>query len=231
MRALLMTCIMLCFFEANGQEVTGNIKNHGNSEMDMVLMLFGTETPISIGKVDETGKFTANLSNLKIDQFSEDDISMALGDLYLNFFFSCADPQTFGEYFDKPALRQDFVRLTSKGEWAGTVFLVSDENLIPWIEDSAFNDAVLGTFYEIVYVPNEIAIKASCTTTISATEEEEVEVAYHYDLKLNAGFNWVEYTIEEVFETDPNIRASFPSKVKITNVMDASKMLWIGKYY
>jgi len=80
-------------------------------------------------------------------------------------------------------------------------------------------------------VPNEIAIKSSCTTIISATEEEEVEVAYHYDLKLNAGFNWVEYTIEEVFETDPNIRTSFPSKVKITNVMDASKMLWIGKYY
>ena len=230
MKPTLILCFMCCFFWANAQEMTGKIQNHRKTDMDLVLMLFGMDYPISIGSVDKKGQFTANLENVSLDNIPEENLSMSSGDLYFNFYFKC-NREAFGENFDKLAARQDFVRLTKNGDWAGTVFLVSDEGLRPWIEDSGYNNAIKGSFYEVMYVAEDLSLNMTCNSSVYAADNEEVETEYHFDIAFKKGFNWVEYTIEEVYETDPNIRASFPSKVTITNVKDPSKMLWIGTYY
>jgi hypothetical protein len=230
MKALLTLSFICCVFWANAQQISGNIKNHGKSDMDMVLMLFGMDYPISIGKVDKKGQFTANLENVSLDNIPEENLSMSSGDLYFNFYFKC-NREAFGENAEKLAARQDFVRLTKNGEWAGTVFLLSDENLRPWIEDSGYNNAIKGSFYEVMYVVDDVSLNMTCNSSVYAADNEEVETEYRFDIELKKGFNWVEYTIEEVYETDPNIRASFPSKVTISNVKDPSKMLWVGTYY
>jgi hypothetical protein len=156
---------------------------------------------------------------------------MYVGELNYNFFFSCNERLAFGENFDKPAARQDYVRLIKNGEWAGTVFLVSDERLRAWIEDSGYNNAIKGSIYEVIYVEDDISLQMTCTSSVYADDDTEVETEYSFDLELKKGFNWLEYSIIEVYETDPDIRASFPSKVAIRNLKDPSKMLWIGKYY
>jgi hypothetical protein len=225
---LCLACIVLC---ANAQEITGKIENHENSQMELVLMLFGMEKPISIGTVDKKAQFTASLDNISTDQISEEDIAMYIGELYFSFYFECKDREVFGENFDKPAARQDYVRLTKNGEWAGTVFLVSDDRLRPWLEDPGYNNAITGSFYEVMYVEEDLSLEMTCTSSVYADDTTEVETEYSFDIELKKGFNWVEYTILEVYETDPNIRASFPSKVAISNLKDPAKMLWIGKYY
>lgn len=231
MKPTLILCFMCCFFWANAQEITGKIKNHGKSDMDLVLMLFGMDYPISIGKVDKKGQFTANLDNLNLDQIPEENMSMSMGPLYWNFHFNCNNSDAFGENAENLAARQDFVRLTKGGDWAGTVFLVSDEGLRPWIEDSGYNNAIKGSFYEVMYVADDVNLNMTCNSSVYVADNEEVETEYKFDIELKKGFNWVEYTINEVYETDPNIRASFPSKVTISNVKDPSKMLWVGTYY
>lgn len=231
MKILFTLGLIYCVFCANAQEITGKIKNHERSDMDLVLMLFGMDNPVSIGTVDKKGQFTANLDNAKIDGIPEEFLSMSIGPLYFNFHFNCNNSNDFGANAEKPAARQDFVRLTKNGDWAGTVFLVSDEGLRSWIEDSGYNNAIKGSFYEVMYVGEDISLNMTCNSSINAADNEEVEVAYSFDINLKKGFNWVEYTIEEVHETDPNIRASFPSKVSIGNLKDPSKMLWVGTYY
>ncbi|EPR70573.1 hypothetical protein ADICYQ_0997 [Cyclobacterium qasimii M12-11B] len=222
---------MCSFFWANAQEITGVIKNHEKTEMDMVLMLFGMDNPISIGTADAKGHFTASLENVSLDNIPEENLSIYMSELYSNFFFNCSDIEAFGVNSDNPAARQDYVRLTNNGEWTGTAYLVSDENLIPWLEDSGYNDAIKGSFYEIIYVTQDMEVNTTCNSSVYATDDEQVETEYTFNLQLKKGFNWVEYTIEEVYETDPAIRASFPSKVTIGNLEDSSKMLWIGRYY
>ncbi len=225
---LSLACFVLC---ANAQEITGKIENHPNSQMDLVLMLFGMENLISIGIVDKKGQFTANLDNISLDDIPAENKSMSIMELYFNFYFKCNDKRAFGENFDKPAASQDYVRMTKKGEWAGTVFLVSDEGLIPWIEDSGYNNAIKGSFYEVMYVEEDFDVKMTCASSVYAADNVEVDTEYSFDIELKKGFNWVEYTINEVYETDPDIRASFPSKVTISNLKDPSKMRWIGTYY
>lgn len=228
--AFTLFCTLIYFF-ANGQEIKGNIKNHESSEMDLVLMLFGMDNPIPIGTVQKNGQFTVNLENVSLENISVENKSMYIGDLYFNFFFSCGDYNAFGENYNKQAVRQDFIRMTSKGEWSGSVFLVSDENLRPWLEDPGYNNAVKGSFYEVIYLEDDANVKMECTNEVYITDEDKVETTYKFDLDLKKGFNWVQYTIEEVQDTDPNIRASFPSKVTISNLKDPSKMLWVGKYH
>lgn len=231
MKALLTICFMCSFFWANAQEISGTVKNHEKDDMDLVLMLFGMDYPISIGSVNKKGQFTANLENVSLDNISEENKSMSIGPLYFNFYFNCNNADVFGENTEKPAARQDFVRMTKDGQWSGTVFLVSDEGLRPWIEDSGYNNAILGSFYEVMYVEEDVTLNMACKSNVYVSDDEEVEAEYIFDIELKKGFNWVEYTIHEVFETDPNIRASFPTKVSISNLKDPSKMLWVGSYF
>lgn len=231
MKALLTLCFMCAFFWANAQEITGTVKNHEKADMDLVLMLFGMDYPISIGSVDKKGKFTANLESVSLANISEENKSMSIGPLYFNFYFNCNNADAFGENTEKSAARQDFVRMTKDGQWSGTVFLVSDEGLKPWIEDSGYNNAILGSFYEVMYVEEDVTLKMACISNVYVSDDQEVEAKYTFDIELKKGFNWVEYTIHEVFETDPNIRASFPTKVSISNLKDPSKMLWVGSYF
>ena len=88
MRLSLTLFFTFLYFFANGQEIKGNIANHEKSEMDLVLMLFGMDYPISIGSVDKKGQFTANLENISLDQIPEENRSMSIGPLYFNFHFN-----------------------------------------------------------------------------------------------------------------------------------------------
>jgi hypothetical protein len=56
------------------------------------------------------------------------------------------------------------------------------------------------------------------------------ELSYEYDLELKKGFNRVEYSIEDIHVTDPEIMASFPSKVRISNMSHQDKMKWMAEY-
>ncbi|MGF1638574.1 MAG: hypothetical protein ACFCUU_15965 [Cyclobacteriaceae bacterium] len=231
MKAIIILFCLMSFSYVNAQEISGKIKGHKKAEMDVVLMPFGMDNWISIGKVNKKGEFTADLGLAKIDGVSEELLSVSTGVLYFSFYFSCSDNGKFGEHTEKPAMRQDYVRLTKGGQWAGTAFLVSDEGLIPWLEDSGYKNAIQGSFYEVIYVEEDLILDFTCHDQVPITSEDIVETVYRFKIDLKKGFNWVEYTIQDVYETNPDVRASFPSKVLISNVQDPTKMQWIGKYY
>ncbi|NHE58826.1 hypothetical protein [Cyclobacterium plantarum] len=213
------------------QQIQGEIRSHPKKAMDMVLMPFGLDHSISTGTVDKNGAFSIDLGSKDFQNVPQEVKSMFMSDLYFSFHFNCGDGDDFGENHDVPAARVDYVRLLQKDQWAGTVFLVSEEKLIPWLEDEAYNPAVVGKFWEVVYLEGDLKVNTSCTFPKFVDSDTNVEVTYAYQLDLKPGFNWVEYQIEEVHQTEEGQMASFPSKVNITNLSDPSEMLWIGKYY
>ncbi|MGM0946598.1 MAG: hypothetical protein ACQEW9_15585 [Bacteroidota bacterium] len=233
MKILFVLILLGCILSATSfsQELSGKVENHPNKAMDVVLMLFGLDHQITVGKVDKKGELSVNLEGIGTEGIPEDIKSMFMGRLVFNFFFTCGDFSAFGEVGEKPASRQDYLRFTRDGQWTGTAFLVSDERLRPWLEDSGYQNAVQGSFYEIIYVEEDLIINTTCNNQVFVSEGEMVDVTYDFQLELKKGFNWVEYEIQEVFDTNPEIPASFPSKVKITNLQDPSSIKWIGTYY
>jgi hypothetical protein len=62
-------------------------------------------------------------------------------------------------------------------------------------------------------------------------DEKDVEVNLEYDIRLKKGLNLVEYQIQSVFKTDPDVRAAFPEKVKMTNSDENPPIIWMASYF
>ena len=82
----------------------------------------------------------------------------------------------------------------------------------------------------MIYVAKPFQYQGSCDTG-RMLDEGEARITYNYNLNLKAGFNFIEYKIESIYKTDPNVMASFPNKVTITNVDGIPNCKWIGKYF
>ena len=50
--------------------------------------------------------------------------------------------------------------------------------------------------------------------TINQFSRDVVEVTYDYQLELEAGLNFIAYSIEEIYETAPRVISFEPSKVR-----------------
>lgn len=229
MKKLLIAFCLLNYLWGNTQEITGKVENHKKSEMDIVIMAFGMDNQIIVGKVDKKANFSVNLEIATVPESQGSDDNM--GPLYWSFYFKCLDSDKFGVYKEKPAKKEDYLRLVANNMWAGTVFLVSDPALVPWLESVGNYNAVVGSFYEVLYLKEDLTLDFTCENQVYVDENTTAEVAYIFDIELKKGFNWIQYDIEEVYETNPDIRASFPAKVRIRNMEDTAKMKWIGTYY
>ncbi|MDX5480038.1 MAG: hypothetical protein LPJ98_16445 [Cyclobacteriaceae bacterium] len=229
----LFTLLLIVFgLSANAQQepVSGTITGYNLPELDMVLFSLGMDNPIKLTTVQKDGTFSLEASNVKLPEVSADTRSMFMGQLYHSFYFSFFS-NDFDPFDQLPALKGGYLGLfTEKNQWAGTVFPVSSEEVMFWLEDPGYNNAVKGSFWDLIYVEEDISLDFPIASSMYY-DDKEVPVHYQFNLELRPGFNWVQYDIEEVYETDPNIIASFPIKITIRNIQDASKMHWIGKYF
>ena len=229
MKKLFIAVCLLSYSWGHAQEITGKVDNHKKSEMDITIMAFGMDNPIIVGKVDKNASFSVNLDIAQVSETQASEENMM--PLYFSFYFKCMDSDKFGSHKETAAKREDYLRLVVKNQWAGTVFLVSDPALTPWLQDNGYNNAVVGSFYEVLYLSEDLTLDFTCESQIYVDENTTTDVNYIFDIALKKGFNWIQYDIEEVYETNPDIRASFPSKVTIRNMQDPAKMKWIGTYY
>lgn len=135
------------------------------------------------------------------------------------------------QYPDALTARLSPIGLWYKNRYVGVLFPVTDQALIPWLEDEAYNNPVKGTFYDIIYVSKPTSFLANCTTSLQFSSEK-INANYEYDLELKLGLNFIAYTIESIYEFDPLITSYKPTKVKVTNVKDTnSDIQWIAKYF
>lgn len=212
--------------------VTGTIDGFGQLlEMKLALFTLGANYPMEIGTVSDGGEFSIDLAQADLPEAMDvNDMAVFFGDLNQAFDgpFSRDD---FGLVADIMALKNPYIALmASRNRWAGTIFPVTSEELKNWMEDPGYNNAVPGSYLNIVFLEEPASLDFPLTTTMPY-EGEEIPVHYQFKLNLEPGFNWVQYDIEEVYETDPKIRASFPSKITIRNLEDPSQFRWIGKFF
>ncbi len=200
-------------------------------DMKLVLFTLGADHPIEIGLVAKGGEFSIDLATADLpEDMPVEDMAVFFGDLNQAFDgpFSKDD---FGLIADFLALKNPYISImSSKNRWAGVVFPVTSEEIKNWIEDSGYNNAVPGSYLNIVFLEQAATLDFPVTIKMPY-EGEEIPVVYQFKLNLEPGFNWVQYDIEEVYETDPKIRGSFPSKITIRNMDDPSQFRWIGKFF
>ena len=220
---------MVSFF-ARAQKISGKVANHKKGDMDVVLTLFGLDEPVKIGTLDTDGNLQFDLSSYPAENLSEEETGFFIDRLVYGFEYVCGNPDDFPEGEPKIARSAGFIALWANNQWSGTLFSVTDEKLKLWMEDNGYNDAVEASYYKVLLVTEDVVIQKKCNN-FDYYNDKDVEVTLEYDIHLKKGLNFVEYQLQSVFKTDPEIRAAFPDKIKITNPVENPPIIWMASYF
>ena len=230
MKTLLTLIFLLTIFCALAQKISGKIEGHNKGEMDIVLTMFGLDKLVKIGTLNASGDFEINLAANAAEKLSKEDKEMFISNLSYGFQYGCGNPDDFPEGEPKIACDAGFIALWANGTWVGSLFPVSDRKLQLWMDDDGYNDAVPGSFYKVLLVTEDVELRKKCKN-FDFYNDKDIEVGIEFDLKLKKGLNLVRYQLESVYKTDPNIRAAFPTKIKMTNAGENPEIIWLAKYF
>lgn len=209
----------------------GTLENYPLDEVDIVVFPFGMEYPIKIGNVSDSGELFFEIPSKIEAKIPSDVQNNFLSDLSNSLFFNCDDGLGLD---DLRVLNVGTIALWTKdNRYAGVLFAVSTEEIIPWLEDRYYMEPIEASFYNIIYMDSDqdLSYGMDCISTINL-ESGNIESSYSYDLSFKNGFNFVEYKIESIYKTNPKETASFPNKVTITSSPNTmSNIKWIAKYF
>jgi hypothetical protein len=204
----------------------------GSLDVNIMVIPFGMENPIKIGTMSKSGAIQFEIPS-ELPKISKEIEENFMNDVAYTLFDVCDEDTIDSEIkniksFDTGALSF----WTSGNQYVGVIFTVSDEKLMPWVEDPAYMEPILGSYFELIYVAKPFQYKGNCNTARMMDEgEDDVKIDYTYNLNLKAGFNFIEYKIESIHKTDLNVMASFPDKVSVSSVVSIPNCKWIGKYF
>jgi len=230
MRLITTLLLIATLISVYAQHISRSLDDHKSLAADLVIFAFGSDNPVKIGTLDTNGNFRSDLSQVLLPEMTADTRKMFIAELRNVFYFGCGNSNEFDQHGVVPSVRGGNVALLVNNEWTGSFFLVSDQELKLWLEDPGYNSAVRGLFWDKVYVDADVSINMNCRNEIHL-EDDIAEVSYEYNLDLKKGFNWVEYSIEDIHVMDPEIMAYFPSKVRISNLGDQDKMKCMAVYF
>jgi hypothetical protein len=226
---------LLSFGLLQSQSFTATLDNFqkGLPEMDFIIMPFDMDNRVSIGKLKDDGSLEVNIpefSSIQLPSNVEHDNLLKFEDIIK---FRCADSSDLIISDSLRGFRGGYFALWSTGKrngWAGSVFAVSDKELIPWLEDSGYMQPVLGSYYELIYVSEDAVINNSCSNTWELFDYK-IDMEYQFELNLKKGYNLIEYEILDIFETNPDEMTNKPNKIKVKTPTDFSRIIWLAKYF
>lgn len=222
--------LLLCVL-GHTQTLTGKLENplQNMPEMDIVLWPLGMDSAVTIGKLTANGTLEFNFPEKEAFQSADAEKQMVVDDFKHALRFNCI-AQGEPEYPNAMATIISPISLWYKERYVGVLFPVTDEALMHWLEDEAYNNPVEGTFYDMVYVDEATTLKTDCSTTLQFSEET-VNASYHYQLNLEVGLNFIAYTIEDIHKMNSKVTSNKPSKVVVKNVKAEDGIKWIAKYF
>ncbi len=203
----------------------------GSLDVDIMVSPFGMEKAIKIGTVSKSGDIQFDFPK-ELKNISKEDKESESSKLWYTLFSQCdTGSEMVAEKDNIFSFDTGAVSLyTSDNRFVGVIYTVSDEKLMPWVEDPAYMEPLLGSYFELIYVAKPYQYKGNCIET-KMLDDGDVQGTYNYNINLKAGFNFIEYKIDNIHKTDQNIMASFPDKVSVRSVEGIPNCKWIGKYF
>ncbi|MBA6153170.1 hypothetical protein [Gelidibacter maritimus] len=204
-----------------------------NSDVNVVVFPFGMDNPVKIGTVSKSGHINFEFPT-ELPKISKETQENFMNDLAYTLFDVCDDGKDMiSDKDNRPSFEAGMLSLaTTDHPYAGVITAISDEALMPWITDPGYEEPVLGSYFELIYVTSIFHYEGECVQTRSSmSDDPDMEITYSFNLNLKTGFNFIEYKIENIHETDPEMMASFPDVISVTSVEGIPNCKWIGKYF
>jgi hypothetical protein len=238
MKKILSLILIIATQTSFAQAVT-QLKDYALGEAEVMVFPFGMEYPVMIGRVSDSGELFLQTPTKLGTDIPADIKEMGMTDLNSSLYFKCDDPLGMDDvkviYAGPIALR------TKDNPYAGVLMPVSDEALVPWVDDPLSNEPIKASFFQLVFVETDIDLvfDATCMATLN-TGTEDLVSEYQFDLFLTKGFNWIKYELESLISYqhegyyDPNTLETsvLPNRVNITTIQpDSADIKWVAKYF
>lgn len=233
MKKSILFIISILLFNCAKSQTQPKIDSYpfGSLEVNVMVVPFGMDNPIKIGTMSQSGAIQFEIPK-ELPRISKETEENFINNVAYTLFDVCDNGNNMvsGKENIKSFEAGALSLWTSDERYVGVIFTVSDDNLMPWVEDPSYMEPIIGSYYELIYVEKAFQYQGECTQT-RMLDEGDAQIKFTYNLNLKAGFNFVEYKIESIHKTDPNVMASFPDKVSVTNVEGIPNCKWIGKYF
>lgn len=233
--------LMACAFQISIAQTNQIVENYPLKAMDLVLYSFGMDNPVPVGSITDSGNLNLNFPK-NLDFISNEVKTNFLSDAAFTLFSKCDNSYNIlPEEQNSKAINVGYISLSTKeNPYAGLLFMVTDKNMVPWLESYGDKNAILGSYFELVYIESDFNYIGECTSTISSTEDDTIVTNYSYDLQLKAGFNFIEYQIQSIMEHEvPSMyeenvfeKINKPSTIIVTSSQSTPpNTKWVGKYF
>ena len=238
-KIVVFVSVLMCFLGQSQTKPT--VEDYPLKAMKVIAVPFSNEFPITIGTISDSGELTLDFPKDLKSIFGK-KLENSWANAASVFFQKCDNGyDILSEVKNPRAVNVDGISLsTKKNQYSGFIYMVSDANMVPYLEAYGNTDAILGSYFELVYIESDFNYQGECTSTVSTIENDTLEALYTYDLQLKAGFNFVEYKIESVEEhmvpslyaENEFVKMSRPSKITITSSQTTvPNTKWIGRYF
>ena len=233
--------LMLLSLQTGIAQTKPFVENYPLKGMDLVLYPFGISNPAFIGTISDSGELNFSFPK-DLNSLPKKVKSNSMSDAAFTLFSKCDNSNDIlSKNENILALNGDYISLSSKDNPnLGLLYMVTDKNLVPWLESYGNLDAVLGSYFEIIYMESNFNYQGKCTSSFTNAENETFETIYTFNLHLNAGFNFIEYKIESVdehempsmYEENVFVKITKPTRITVTSTQSTPpNTMWIGKYF
>jgi len=221
---LVLTPFQLCDAQT-GQTSLLKVDNYNKGELELKIISFGEEDPITIGKVSEDGTIhldwpELDLNNMGDRKFYSTSIKSLIRTKY------CNDPSAIITNEDAKLIENKFLYLFKYGQRVGCIIPSTQQGQEHRIDQ-------LGSTIYWIYSDEEITAKANCKAKKEWEELYSFEETTAYDLTLKKGWNMVSHTLSEIEEYDNGTGKRSLPKTTITKSIDQipTDIHWHLKYW
>ena len=137
--------LVACAFQAGMAQTNHTVEDYPLKAMDLVLFSFGMDNPLNIGTISDSGEIALTFPQ-DLNFITDEIKANYMSDTAFTLFSKCDNSyDILSEDKNIKASSGGYISLSTKeNPYSGLLFMVTDENLVPWLESYGDIDAALG---------------------------------------------------------------------------------------
>ena len=206
------------------------IENYAKGELDIVVLPFGMENPIYVGKILADGSISFNwdtkIDNIKAKEFFMSSVENALS-------ISLCNSKEPAQIKNQPKLATvSGLVLYKNGRLVGSLFPATKDKIRDNGGSNRRTSLVLGSFISYYYSDGDIQFKTECTQNLKYGDLYDFLEVTSYNVHFKEGWNMVLNTLSEKedwnYEESSGSLPKTLSKISITQIPE--NIEWFAHY-
>ncbi|TLP74280.1 hypothetical protein [Maribacter sp. ACAM166] len=203
------------------------VENYTKVELEIMMQPFGSENPISVGKITADGtihfNWNTDISSVQDTDLYLSSIKRAVG---MNF---CNDKEIEQSNEEAKAVNIDYLFLYKYGQAVGSIHAKTESD----IGENRHSSLILGSTLSWVYSDSDALFNAKCTVNFENENIYKFNEVTSYTIQLKKGWNMMLNTLTEKEDwTNGTEKGSLPKTMTKTSITKIpSTINWYLKYW